>query len=97
MPCLNRKQIWHKTFVKGDVNIEVLKIETSLMLGQSLEEDPRVSIVGNFVISKRIVNTLGRRKALLMMLNLENFMMIKTLKPLQPVRKSCYSFVNKLV
>ena len=82
--------MWHKPLEEEEVNIEVLKIETRFMLGQSLEEDPRVSIVGNFVISKRIVNTLGRRKALLMMLNLENFMMIKTLKPLQPVRKSCY-------
>ena len=78
-------------------SIEVLKIETSLMPGQSPEEDSRVSIVGNLVISKGIVDTLSRTKALLMMLNLENSLMIKTLQPLEPLRKSCYSSVIKLV
>ena len=68
------------------------------MLGQSLEEDSLVSIiVGNPIISKGIVNTLSRTKALLLILNLEKFLMARTLRPLQPVRKSCYSFVNKLV
>ena len=74
----------------------VSKIETSLIQGQSPEEDSRVSIMGNLVISKGIVNTLTMTKALLMM-NLVKFMMIKTLQPLQPVRKSYYSFVNKLM
>ena len=62
----------------------------------SPEEDSRVSIVGNRVISKGIVDTLSRTKASLMILNLEKFMMIRTLQPLQPMRKSCYSFVNKI-
>ena len=59
--------MWHKTFVEEEVNIKVLKIETSSMPGESLEEDSRVSIVGNSVISKRIVDTLRRTKAFLMM------------------------------
>ena len=71
--------MWHKTLVEEEVNIEVLKIERSLMLDQSPEEDSRVSIVGNLVISKGIVDTLSRTKALLTMLNLEKFVMIKTL------------------
>ena len=83
--------------VEEEVNIEVLKIETSFMPSQSSKDDSGVSIVGNLVISKRFVNILRRTKALQMMLNPENFMMRKTLQPLQPVRKSCYSFVNKLV
>ena len=65
--------------VEEEVNIEVLKIETSIMLGQSPEEDSRVSIVGNLVISKGIIDTLSRTKALLMMLNLGKFLMIITL------------------
>ena len=80
--------MWHKTLVEEKLNIEVLKIETSLMPGQSLEEDSRVSIVGNSVISKRIVDALIRTKALLMTLNLENVLMRKTLQPLQLVRKN---------
>ena len=73
VPCLNRKRMWHKTLVEEEVNIGVLKTKTSLMQGQSPEEDPHVSIVGNLVMSKRIVDTLGRTKAWLMMLNPENF------------------------
>ena len=38
--------MWHKNLVEEEVNIEVLKIETSLMPSQSLEEDPHASIVG---------------------------------------------------
>ena len=89
--------MWHKTLVEEEVNIGVIKIETSPMLGQSLKEDSRVSIVGNLVISERIVDTLRRRKALLMMLNPKQILMRKTPHPLQAMRKNCYSLVNKLM
>ena len=89
--------MWHNTLVEDEVNIGALRTETSPKLGQSLEEDSHVSIVGNLVVSKGIVDTLSRIKASLMMLNLEKFLMIRTLQPLQPVRKSFYSSVNKLV
>ena len=49
--------MWHKTLVEEEASIEVLKIETSLMPGQSPEEDSRVSIVGNLVISKKELST----------------------------------------
>ena len=73
-----------------------LKIETSLMPDQSLEEDPRVSIVGNLVISKTIVD-LKKDKGMADDVEPRKISDDKNTSPLQPVRKSCYSFVNKLV
>ena len=67
------------------------------MLGQIPEEDSCVSIVENLVIFKGIVDSVSKTKALLMMLNIGKFLMIRILQSLQPVRKSCYSFVKKLV
>ena len=37
VPCLNRKRMWHKTLVEEEVNIGVLRRETSPKLGQSLD------------------------------------------------------------
>ena len=70
--------MWHKALVEEEVNIGVLTTETSSKLGKSLEEDSRVSIVGNWVISKRMVDTLRETKSMLIVLSQRNFLMRKT-------------------
>ena len=73
--------MWHKTLVEEEVNIEVLKTGTSPKLGQSLEEDSHVSTVGNWVISKRIVDNLRETKEMLIVLSLRKFLMREKPQP----------------
>ena len=71
----------HNIPEEEEVNTEVHERETSLMSGSSLEENSHDFTTKNLDVSKRIVDTLGKKKVLRMMLNLERFLRRRVLPP----------------